>query len=171
MNKLLFTLLLSAGICSTVFAQDSSSSLDSLSNGDFNNPRNFKKLLDSSNNFYNDGHYTKSLELNLDILKMAFAMKKPYYIHQGYRYLAYDYLVLNDTVLAEENMKKSEYYAKLSNNDTATAVTFMDLANMYSTHKKYQKALEFHDKSIDGFGKFTIQQDWQKHIIIPYSQL
>jgi two-component system, sensor histidine kinase len=153
MNKLFLPFLLSAFICSTVFAQDLNSSLDSLSRSDFNNPRNFKKLLDSSNNFYNDGHYTKSLELNLDILKMAFAMKKPYYIHQGYRYLAYDYLVLNDTVLAEENMKKSEYYAKLSNNDTATAVTFMDLANMYATNEKYEKALDFHDKSIDRFGK------------------
>ena len=153
MNKLFLPLLLSAFICSSSSAQDHESVLDSLSYTNYINPTNFKKLLDSSNNFYNDGHYTKSLELNLNILKIALVMNKPYYIHQGYRYIAYDYLVLNDTVRAEENMKKSEYYAKLSNNDTATAVTFMDLANMYSTHKKYSKAIEFHDKSIDGFEK------------------
>jgi len=116
-----------------------------------NTPANFKRLLDSSNNFYNSGHYNRSLALNQDILKMAFAIDEPYFIHQGYRYLAYDYLVLNDTLLAQENMQKSEQYARLSKNDTATAVTYMDMANMYATFSEIDLAMEFHSRSINMF--------------------
>ena len=118
-----------------------------------NTPANFKRLLDSSNNFYNSGLYNRSLALNQDILKMAFAMQDPYYIHQGYRFLAYDYLVLNDTILAQENMQKSEQYARLSKNDTATAVTYMDMANMYATFSETDLALDFHERSINLFRK------------------
>lgn len=116
-----------------------------------NTPANFQRLLDSSNNFYNSGLYNRSLALNQDILKMAFAMEDPYYIHQGYRYLAYDYLVLNDTLLAQENMQKSEQYARMSKNDKATAMTFMDMANMYATFSQLDLAMEFHERSINMF--------------------
>ncbi len=113
----------------------------------------FQKLLDSSNNFYNTGEYTKSLKLNMEILNFAFEVNNPYFIHQGYRYLAYDYLFLNDTVLALDSFKKSENYAKLSKNDTATAVTYMDLANVYSTNQDYKKAFLYFDRSINLFSK------------------
>lgn len=116
-----------------------------------NTPANFKRLLDSSNNFYNSGLYNRSLALNQDILKMAFAIDDPYLIHQGYRFLAYDYLVLNDTLLAQENMQKSEQFARLSKNDTATAVTYMDMANMYATFSELDMAMQFHERSINMF--------------------
>ncbi|MFT4697641.1 MAG: signal transduction histidine kinase/CheY-like chemotaxis protein [Flavobacteriaceae bacterium] len=116
-----------------------------------NNPKNFQKLLDSATAFYNQGDYTKSLVLNIDVLKMAYTLDDPYYLHQGYRSLAYDYLVLNDTINAMTNMKKSEHYAGLSKNDTATAVTYMDLANIYSINQNYKKAYHYHDKSITQF--------------------
>ncbi len=113
----------------------------------------FQKLLDSSNNFYNNSEYTKSLKLNMKILNIAYKLENPYYIHQGYRYLAYDYLILNDTILAMDSFKKAENYAKLSKNDTATAVTYMDLANVYSTNKNYKKSFTYFDKSINLFNK------------------
>jgi hypothetical protein len=50
-----------------------------------NNPKNFQKLLDSATAFYNQGDYTKSLVLNIDVLKMAYTLDDPYYLHQGYR--------------------------------------------------------------------------------------
>ena len=73
----------------------------------------------------------------MKILNKAYKLGDPYFIHQGYRFIAYDYLFLNDTVLAMDSFKKSENYAKLAKNDTATALTYMDLANVYSTNKDY----------------------------------
>ncbi len=78
-------------------ATDATRDLDKIS---FEEKKEFQKLLDSSNTFYDSGEYTKSLKLNIKILNKAFKLKNPYFIHQGYRYLAYDYLYLNDTILA-----------------------------------------------------------------------
>ena len=47
-----------------------------------------------------------------------------------------------------DSFKKSENYAKLSKNDTATAVTYMDLANVYSTNEDYKKAFLYFNKSV-----------------------
>ena len=113
----------------------------------------FQKLLDSSNNLFNSGEYTKSLKLNIKILNEAYKLEDPYFIHQGYRYLAYDYLFLNDTILAMDSFKKSENYAKLSKNDTATAVTYMDLGNVYSTYQDYKRAYIYFNRSIHLFEK------------------
>jgi len=115
----------------------------------------FQKLLDSSNNLYNSGQYTKSLKLNIKILNKAYKLEDPYFIHQGYRYLAYDYLFLNDTILAMDSFKKSENYAKLSKNDTATAVTYMDLGNVYSTYQNHKKAYIYFNRSINLFEKIN----------------
>lgn len=117
--------------------------------------KEFQKLLDSSNNLYNRGEYTNSLKLNIKILNKAFKLENPYYIHQGYRYLAYDYLFLNDTILAMDSFKKSENYAKLSKNDTATAVTYMDLGNVYTTYQDYKKAYIYFNRSINLFEKIN----------------
>lgn len=135
---------------SYLFAQDGDIEVDST---DTDYPEMFKKLLDSSNTFYNNGDYNKSIALNLDILNLAFKYGDPYYIHQSYRYLAYDYLYVKDTILAMDSFKKSENYAKLAKNDTATAVTYMDLANVYSTSRNYKKAFIYHDRSINLFTK------------------
>ncbi|MBV1924090.1 MAG: response regulator [Flavobacteriaceae bacterium] len=146
--KNFYSLLIVYLIFTGIFEQNSLYAQDSTL---VNNPKNFQKLLDSATAFYNQGEYTKSLQLNTDILKMAAYLDDPYYLHQGYRSLAYDYLVLNDTINAITNMKKSEHYAGLSKNDTATAVTYMDLANIYSTNQNYKKAYFYHDKSIVQF--------------------
>lgn len=92
----------------------------------------------------------------MKILEAGRRLKNPYYIHQGYRFLGYDYLSLNDTLMARENFEKSQKYAILSKNDTATAVTYMDLANFYSQFQigdHVKKSQEYHEKSISLFEK------------------
>lgn len=131
-------------------ATDATRSLESISKQE---KKEFQKLLDSSNTFYNNGDYTKSLKLNIKILNKAFKLKNPYFIHQGYRYLAYDYLYINDTILAMDSFKKSENYAKLAKNDTATAVTYMDLANVFAAKADYKKAYIYFDRSVNLFEK------------------
>lgn len=114
----------------------------------------FDRLMDSSNQHYNNGDYRKDLALNFELLKLALEIDEPYYKHKGYRNLAYDYLVLGDTLLAQESFEKSEKQAHLSKNDTAKAQTYMDLANIYSiTGNSADHAFEYHDKSIELFEK------------------
>lgn len=116
----------------------------------------FKKLMDSSNYYYNNGEYRKDLSLNLDLLKLAFEINDPYYINKGYRNLGYDFLILGDTLIAKESFEKSEKFAKLSENDTVTALTFMDLANIYSVYESsYDKAIQYHNRSIKLFQKLN----------------
>ncbi len=138
---------------SSVFSQNDSEKKETLRIKKIEERKSFQKLLDSSNAFYNNGEYTKSLDLNLQILSLAFKMEDNYNIHQGYRYLAYDYLLLKDTILAMDSFKKSESYAKLSKNDTATAVTYMDLGNIYSTQGDYKRAYIYFNRSINLFEK------------------
>ncbi|NND88476.1 MAG: response regulator [Flavobacteriaceae bacterium] len=110
----------------------------------------FQQLTDSSEAYYAAGNYKQSMDVNIKILNLAFEKDDPYLIHKGYRFLGYDYLALNDTIEARDSFLKSERYAKLSKNDTAKAVTYMDLANLYSFIEDDQRvALEYHDKSID----------------------
>ncbi|MEL6811429.1 MAG: response regulator [Bacteroidota bacterium] len=112
----------------------------------------YQTLIDSSNTYYFEGNYRRSLEVNILLLKKALSENNIYNIHRGYRQLAYDYLAMNDTLLTKESFEKSEKYAKLSANDTATATTYMDMANLYATLKSdYETALSYHDKSIDLF--------------------
>jgi len=138
-------------IFTSLFAQDNGSDTEFIGSKKIEEQKNLQKLLDSSNYLYENGEYTKSLKLNMEILNIAHKLDWPYFIHQGYRYLAYDYLYLNDTILAMDSFKKSEKYAKLSRNDTATAVTYMDLANVFSTHEEYDKAYRYFEKSINLF--------------------
>ncbi len=115
---------------------------------------NFQQLLDSSDTYYFEGKYHNSLKVNILLLKKALAENNFSYIHMGYRNLGYDYLAISDTVSAEENFIKSEKFAKLSKNDTATALSYMDMANLYSeVHLDHEKAREYHNKSIRLFEK------------------
>ncbi len=110
----------------------------------------FKTLKATSDSFYNGGNYRKSLETNIELLKIALKLNDAFYKHQGYRLLAYDYLAMNDTVMARENFTKSLRFAKESENDTAKAYMFMDMANIYSTiEPNYKKAMDYHNKSVD----------------------
>ncbi|QNJ97320.1 response regulator [Constantimarinum furrinae] len=117
-------------------------------------PKSFQKLLDSSSYYYNKGNYKRSFELNITLLKQALAQENPYLIHQGYRNLGYDYLVMEDTVMAQESFEKSSRYAEFSENEFAKAITYMDLANIYAyTADNYVTAFEYHRLSIKLFEK------------------
>lgn len=135
-----------------VFAQGNSTALDTIVPQ--NIVKQFKTLKDSSDFYYNKGDVGKSLAINIQILNMGLKINDPHYIHQGYRLIAYDYLVLNDTVLAKDNFKKAEKYANLLKNDTAIAKNSMDLANLYSTIIGQEaKSIPYHNKAIELFKK------------------
>lgn len=110
----------------------------------------FRILKKTADEYYNSGNYRKSLESNISLLKIALKLNDPFYKHQGYRLLAYDYLAMNDTLMARENFSKSILFAKEAENDTATAHMYMDMANIYSTiQPNYKKAMDYHNKSVD----------------------
>ncbi|MDC8002633.1 response regulator [Aureisphaera galaxeae] len=112
----------------------------------------FEKLVDSSNTYYLDGDYKASLGVNIELLKNALISNKTAYIYKGYRHLGYDYMALNDSILALESFKKAEKFAQVAKNDTAMAITYMDLANINSNlYNKTDVALEYHNKSIRAF--------------------
>ncbi len=114
----------------------------------------FEVLMDSSDTYYFNGDYKESLKLNISLLGQAVKLNDPYLIYRGYRNLGYDYLAITDTVLAQENFQKSQKFAQLSKNDTAIALNYMDLANMFAaTGKDYALAFTYHNKSIEGFEK------------------
>ncbi len=116
--------------------------------------RKLKQLIDSSEIYYTSGSYKKSMEVNVKILNKAFELSDPALIHKGYRFLGYDFMALDDLKMARENFEKSEKYAIQSKNDTAIAITYMDLANLYSFEENgYKKAMKYHKKSIKGFNK------------------
>ena len=133
----------------SVVAQVNDATIEKLIGTQQDDPGNFQQLVDSSNIYYFEGNYKKSLAVNIFLLNRALEENDTYNIHRGYRHLGYDYLAMNDTLLAEESFEKSEKFAILSKNDTATATTYMDLANLYATLKNdTKKALVYHDKSI-----------------------
>jgi signal transduction histidine kinase/CheY-like chemotaxis protein len=115
-----------------------------------------KKLVDSSTVYYNSGNYSKSLELNVKIVQTAEEMNDTTYLQNGYRYLGYDYLILQDTLLAKKNFEKSQEFASLSKNETALGLSYMDLANLHGYSKRsLNKALDYHNKSISIFKKLN----------------
>jgi signal transduction histidine kinase/CheY-like chemotaxis protein len=133
----------------SVVAQVNDATIEKLIGTQQDDPGNFQQLVDSSNIYYFEGNYKKSLAVNIFLLNRALEENDTYNIHRGYRHLGYDYLAMNDTLLAEESFEKSEKFAILSKNDTATATTYMDLANLYATLKSdTKKALVYHNKSI-----------------------
>lgn len=112
----------------------------------------FNTLKATSDDYYNNGEYRNSLETNTELLKVALKINEPYYLHQGYRLLAYDYLELEDIEAARDNFVKSESFALESEDEVAIAQMYMDLANLYSTiDLNYKKAMSYHNKSIEAF--------------------
>jgi len=114
----------------------------------------FQKLIDSSKAYFVEGKFKNSLNVNIHLLTKALNESDDYNIHRGYRLLGYDYLALNETVLAEESFEKSEEFAMVSRNDTAKATLFMDKAKLLALlQKDHTQALEYHDTSIQLFRK------------------
>ena len=102
------------------------------------------------------GEYSNSISNNIEILEEAFASENPISIHKGYRLLGYDYMAINDTILAKESFEKSEKFAQLSENDAAIAQSYTDLANFYRKSKKdYKMAFSYHDLSIKLYSKIN----------------
>jgi signal transduction histidine kinase/ActR/RegA family two-component response regulator len=109
----------------------------------------FQKLIDSSQTLYDNGDYKKDLVLNFKLLKLALELNKPFYLYNGYRNLAYDYIAIGDTTLAKENFVKSEKQALLSKNEKVEAQSYMDLANFYTlSSQSSEQAYKYHNKSI-----------------------
>jgi signal transduction histidine kinase/CheY-like chemotaxis protein len=109
----------------------------------------FQKLLDSSQTHYDNGDYIKDLELNFNLLNLALELNEPFYLYHGYRNLAYDYLAIEDTMLAKVNFLKSEKQALLSKNEKVSAKSFMDMANFYMlSSESPEQAFNYFNKSI-----------------------
>ena len=155
MKKFCCFLLFSLAVL-PIIGQNTTNSWDSKETASISKEVQFQRLLDSSDVYYTKGDYRKDLSLNFELLKLAFEINEPYYLHKGYRNLAYDYLVLGDTISAKESFEKSEKQAHLSMNDTVSAHIYMDLANVYSfTENSSEKAIEYHEKSIELFEKLN----------------
>ncbi len=109
----------------------------------------FQKLIDSSQTHYDNGDYNKDLALNFKLLKLALELNKPFYLFNGYRNLAHDYIAIGDTALAKENFIKSEKQALLSKNEKIKAKSYIDLANFYTlSSESSEQAFKYYDKSI-----------------------
>ena len=112
-----------------------------------------RKLLDSSTANYYKGNLIASLKYNTEIIDRALAINNAELISKGYRYLAYDYLTICDTILAKENFDNAQKYAELTENGIALGKTYMDLGNLYSVSNDDEKAYVYYEKSIDAFKK------------------
>jgi signal transduction histidine kinase/ActR/RegA family two-component response regulator len=108
-----------------------------------------EKTIDSSTSYYDEGIYAKSLILNIELLDLAKQTKDPSYLNKAYRFLAYDFMAINDTLLAKKNFENAKKYAEILNDDLTIGLSFMDLANYHSvTDLDYDKAIQYHDLSI-----------------------
>ncbi len=116
-----------------------------------------EQTIDSSNTYYNNGLYKKSLFSNIKLLKLAKQSNDPSYLSKAHRYLAYDFLVVNDTLLAKQHFENARKYAEILDDDLTLGLSLMDLANYHTrSDLDYDKALKYHDLSID---KITKAQD------------
>ncbi|AWH74258.1 hybrid sensor histidine kinase/response regulator [Dokdonia sp. Dokd-P16] len=113
-----------------------------------------EQLMDSSATYYEATNYSKSLELNVRIIEEAKKINDTGYLQSGFRYLGYDYLILQDTIQARESFERSQEYANLAQDSLGLGLTYMDLANLYGySDNSINKALQYHDKSIAIFEK------------------
>ncbi|GER58869.1 histidine kinase [Patiriisocius marinus] len=108
-----------------------------------------EQTIDSSTIYYNSGIFTKSLMSNIKLLDLAKQSKNPRYLSKAHRFLAYDFLIVGDTLLARENLENSRKYAEIFNDDLTVGLSYMDLANYHSrSDLDYKKALKYHEISI-----------------------
>lgn len=111
-----------------------------------------KKLLDSASANYAKGNYIASLRFNIEVINKATEINNSKLISKGYRYLAYDYLSINDTLLARQNFEKSKKFAERTNNKKRLGESFMDLGNFYSSaYSNYKTASQYYDKALVSF--------------------
>ena len=115
-------------------------------------PKKYRQLLsmlDMSYNYYLHGEYQKSLENNLETIKLAEEVGNIELAQEAYSYLGYDYLILQDTLRALESFKKSNTYANQSKQEGRIADTYIDLATVYvADDRTYAKGVRYFDKAI-----------------------
>jgi signal transduction histidine kinase/ActR/RegA family two-component response regulator len=149
MKQLLFLLLILTCICK--------SSAQSSADSPFTKSQLIsvmERVLDSSSAYYDKGNFAKSLETNIKLLELAKQIGEPKYLNKAYRFLGYDFLIINDTLLARQNFEDAKKYAEILNDDVAIGLSYMDLANYYSSAElNYEKALINHEISIEKFVK------------------
>ncbi|GEQ84674.1 histidine kinase [Patiriisocius marinistellae] len=113
-----------------------------------------EKLLDSSEYYYQRGSYSRSLKVNIAIVELAISIKDSNNIYKGYRYLGYDYLMMNDTLLTKESFINAKNVVQDGNELSTKAENQMDLANLYSSaYGNFEKAIEYHKNSISLYKK------------------
>jgi signal transduction histidine kinase/ActR/RegA family two-component response regulator len=149
MKQFLFILLILNCICK--------SSAQSLEDSPFTKSQLIsvmERVLDSSSAYYDKGNFAKSLQANIKLLELAKQIGEPKYLNKAYRFLGYDFLVINDKLLARQNFEDAKKYAEILNDDVAIGLSYMDLANYYSSAEHdYDKALINHEISIKTFRK------------------
>ncbi len=88
------------------------------------------------------------------MLKKAFEINDPYYIHRAYSGLGYDQLAQGDTIQAKYSFEKGNEYAFLSKDDNAIASAHMDLATLYATDAtQIKQSYLYYHKAINSFQK------------------
>lgn len=138
--------ILSILFCTSIMAQESRCSIQ----------QHIEKLIDSSNIYYNEGNYSKSLQTNISIIEKASRIKDTFFLQKGYRFLGYDYLFLNDTIRAKASFEKAQKFASNFKNKEALGKNYMDLANVYgASSRTMDKAITYHNKSIDIFARLN----------------
>ncbi len=111
-----------------------------------------KMLLDSSDiSLYKLGDLNKSLKYNLQVIKKAEEINNSYYLHKGYRYAAYDYLAMQDTLTAIKSTEIAYSYALQLKDSAAIADCYMDFANIYQLGNNYSLVQTNIDKAITIF--------------------
>lgn len=109
-------------------------------------------LLDSSTANYNRGNYVASLKYNIEVIDLATKINNAALINKGYRYLAYDYLGINDTIFAKESFENAKKYAQLTNDDIALGESFMDLGNLYAkAYSDHKTSCKYYDDAVIAF--------------------
>lgn len=127
---------------------------DSLQDSNSDLKLHIEQVLDSSDYYYDKGNITKSLQSNIKLLKLAQKLNDPKYLNQAYRFLGYDFLIIQDTSLARQNFESAKKFAIKLEDDVALGLSYMDLANYYSSAElNYEKALLYHKLSIKNIKK------------------
>ncbi len=102
------------------------------------------QMLSKSWELYTAGEFQKSMESNLQTIKMAEKLNNYQYAQRSYSNLGYDYLVLEDTIQALESFKKSHYYARKSKLPLSIAQAYTDFADVYvQDSATYEKGIQY----------------------------
>tara|TARA_Y100000590_G_C15737295_1_gene1019019 strand:+ start:1221 stop:4349 length:3129 start_codon:yes stop_codon:yes gene_type:complete len=101
------------------------------------------------------GNYVKALDLYLDCLQLSKKMNEKRSISVSYNNIGCIYECLNDWELANKNFKKALSYAKRIDYKEGIAAFQFNIAFIYGKLKKYDKAFQFIEGSIEAHRKIN----------------